>query len=366
MTNKKVSSIDVAMKAGVSQATVSMVLNKKYNVSFSKETIKKVEEAAKELNYELPSRKASKATKKEKIILAFCPNLTNPYYAMLIEGIETRANEMGLGIYVCNTRRSQKMEEYYIEMARQMKPSGIIFTFNPNHLFLNKIEEIGKEIPIAVINNQNEKIGIDMVDLDNSKIGKIIAKYLISLGHKSAAYITTPLTARQKQRSKRVEGFVKEFMKSGYEDGVIIKKPEESDTKYTNFDSEYRIGYDFTKEIITAYKEVTAIVGLNDMIALGILDALADEHIKVPQEISVIGCDNILFSGLKGVSLTTVEHYVLYKGRDACDIILKKMDSKQGIYHDLPPISTYHIEYEPKLIIRGTTSYPKGKRNKNK
>lgn len=366
MTNKKVSSIDVAKKAGVSQASVSMILNHKYNVSFSKETIKKVEEAAKELGYILPSKKANKTVKKEKIILVFCPNLANPYYTMLIEGIETRANEMGLGIYVCNTRRSQKMEEYYIEMAGQMKPSGIIFTFNPNHVFLEKIEKIGQEVPVAVINNQNEKIGIDMVDLDNSKIGKIIAQYLLSLGHKKAAYITTPLTTTQNQRSKRVEGFVKEFVKNGYDKGVIIKKPEEADAKYTNVDSEYRIGYDFTKEIISTNREVTAIVGLNDMIALGILDALLDERIKVPQEVSVIGCDNILFSGLRGVSLTTVEHYVLYKGRDACDIILKKMDSRRGIYHESPPITTYHIEYEPKLIIRGSSSYPRRKQNKNK
>ena len=81
MKKKKVTSTDIARKAGVSQSTVSMVLNKKYNVSFSKETIERVEKAAKELGYVAPKRKVRKAGKKEKHLAVFCPNLTNPYYA---------------------------------------------------------------------------------------------------------------------------------------------------------------------------------------------------------------------------------------------------------------------------------------------
>ena len=88
MKKKKVTSTDIARKAGVSQSTVSMVLNKKYNVSFSKETIERVEKAAKELGYVAPKRKVRKAGKKEKHLAVFCPNLTNPYYVMLLQGVE--------------------------------------------------------------------------------------------------------------------------------------------------------------------------------------------------------------------------------------------------------------------------------------
>ena len=79
MERKKVTSSDVAKRAGVSQATVSMVLNKKYNVSFSKEVIRRVEEAAQELGYELPKRRVKKENRREKLLVVFCPNLTNPY-----------------------------------------------------------------------------------------------------------------------------------------------------------------------------------------------------------------------------------------------------------------------------------------------
>ena len=108
MAKKKVTSSDVAKRAGVSQATVSMVLNKKYNVSFSKEVIQKVEAAAGELGYELPKRRTQRGERREKLLVVISPNLTNPYYVMLLQGIESRATEQGFGIFVCNTQRDLK------------------------------------------------------------------------------------------------------------------------------------------------------------------------------------------------------------------------------------------------------------------
>lgn len=98
------------------------------------------------------------------------------------------------------------------------------------------------------------------------------------------AYIAPPLTVRQKQRSKRVEGFLKEFKDAGLGENVIIKAADEQiDKDIPGIDSEYRIGYDLTKELLKEHKNLTAIAGLNDMIAFGILDALYDEKYKVPE-----------------------------------------------------------------------------------
>ena len=188
-----------------------------------------------------------------------------------------------------------------------------------------------------------------------------MARHLLDLGHKHVAYIAPPLTVRQKQRSKRVEGFMKEFREAGLGDNVVIKAANESiDKDVPGIDSEYRIGYDLTKELLAEERDLTAIVGLNDMIAFGILDALYDEKYKVPGDMSVMGCDNTLFAKMHKVSLTTIEHFVIYKGRDACDIIMKKMKTRQSRYADMEPVSIYHVEYEPKLVVRGTTSYPPG------
>ena len=164
-------STDIAKAAGVSQSTVSMVLNKKYNVSFSKETVEKVEQAAKDLGYVPQKRKARKESKKEKLLVVFCSNLTNPYYVMLLQGIESRAKEQGFGLFVCNTQRDLRMEERYLKMMWELKPLGIIYTCNPSHCFMGLVEELSREIPVAIINNQNEKLNVDAVELDNSGTG---------------------------------------------------------------------------------------------------------------------------------------------------------------------------------------------------
>lgn len=366
MSKKKITSTDIAREAGVSQSTVSMVLNKKYNVSFSKETIDRVEKAAKDLGYIPPKRKKKKESKKEKLLVVFCSNLTNPYYVMLLQGIESRAKEQGYGLFVCNTQRDLKMEERYLKMMWELKPLGIIYTCNPSHCFMDLVKELSQQIPVAIINNQNEKMDVDAVELDNSKLGRIMARHLLELGHRHVAYIAPPLTARQIQRSKRVEGFLKEYEKEGIRDQVIIKSAkEEIDQGIANIDSEYRIGYDLTRELLAEEQNITAIVGLNDMIAFGILDALHEAKIKVPSEMSVMGCDNTLFARMHKMELTTIEHFVIFKGRDACDIIMKKIASHNVPYSELEPISTYHVEYEPKLIVRGTTSYAREPRKRH-
>ncbi|MEG0591419.1 MAG: substrate-binding domain-containing protein, partial [Lachnospiraceae bacterium] len=309
---------------------------------------------------EVPKHRKKPGGKKEKLLVVFSPNLTNPYYVMLLQGIETRAKEEGFSLFVCNTQRDLKMEEQYLKMMTSLHPLGIIYTCNPGNCFMELVEELSQRIPIVIINNQNERLNVDAVELDNSKLGRIMAKHLLELGHKKVAYITPPLTTRQKQRSKRVEGFLKEFEAAGLRENVIVKSAaEELDQDVPHFDSEYKIGYDLTKELMKEQTGLTAIVGLNDMIAFGILDALHEGKYKVPGDVSVMGCDNTLFGKMQAISLTTIEHFVVYKGRDACDIIMKKIRSSSMKYSDTEPVSIYHVEYEPQLIMRRTTSYAK-------
>ena len=144
MARKKITSSDVAKKAGVSQATVSMVLNHKYNVSFSRETVEKVENAARELGYRLPGHKNKKENKKEKLIVVFCPTITSPYYVLLLQGIEAVANERGYGVFICNTQRDARLEEKYLRMIRALSPQGIIYACNPHPDYISSGGRNGK------------------------------------------------------------------------------------------------------------------------------------------------------------------------------------------------------------------------------
>ena len=145
MAKKKATSSDVAERAGVSQATVSMILNRKYNVSFSRDTVERVEQAARELGYELPGRRKHKGSRREKLIVVFCPTLTSPYYVLLLQGIEAVANEQGYGVFICNTQRDAGLEEKYLRMMQTMRPGGIIYTCNPHPDFQHQVEKIEKK-----------------------------------------------------------------------------------------------------------------------------------------------------------------------------------------------------------------------------
>jgi len=360
LARKKSTSSDVAERAGVSQATVSMILNKKYNVSFSRETVEKVEQAARELGYQLPSRKGRKENKKEKLIVVFCPTLTSPYYVLLLQGIESVANKQGFGVFICNTQRDARLEEKYLKMMSAMGPQGIIYACNPHPDFQEQVEELAKEIPLVIISNKEKTTTVDAINQDNTVVGKMMARHLLDLGHRKVAFITPPLTKRQWQRSKRVDGFVREFEKEGLKDSVIIKAADESiDRQSPAMDTEYSMGYRLTMELLRDGEEFTAIAGQNDMMAIGALDALREARLHVPRDVSVIGCDNIFYSGIRRISLTTIDHFVALKGRDACDIIIRKIDTRDGFLTDMMPASLYNIEYTPKLISRKTTGYAK-------
>lgn len=366
MAKKKITSMDVAREAGVSQATVSMVLNKKYNVSFSRDTIRQVTEAAHRLGYQLPGQRSRKSLKNRKLLVVFCPTLTNPYYVMLLQGIEAVAKDYGYGVFVCNTQRDLKIEENYLRMMREVAPQGIIYACNPS--FGQQVEELSKEIPVVVISNREDEFEIDAVAINNRKPGILMARHLLELGHQDVAFIAPPLTARQHQRQKRVEGFLMEFGKAGLADRVLVRSSQDSmDTVIPSIESEYRMGYVLTRELLEEEKPITAIAALNDMMAFGAMDALLEKQYRIPGDMSVVGCDNTLFSRLQTIGLTTVEHFVPQKGRDACDIILRKVESQKTYRQGDEPTSIYHIEYEPKLIVRGSTDYPHtGKKRKYK
>ena len=357
MGKKKITSSQVAERAGVSQATVSMILNRRNNVSFSAETVERVEQAARELGYELPGRRKTGDNKKEKLIVVFCPTLTSPYYVLLLQGIEAVANEKGYGVFICNTQRDAVLEEKYLRMIRTIQPQGIIYTCNPHPDFQKKVEEMAREVPLVIISNKEKTTTVDAINQDNTMVGRLMAR------HRDVAFITPPLTRRQWQRSRRIDGFVKEFEREGLKGHVLIKAADESmDRTLPRMDSEYSMGYQLTMELLKEEKYFTAIAGQNDMMAIGAIDALEKSRIHVPKDVSVIGCDNIFYSGIRRLSLTTIDHFVALKGRDACDIIIRKITTNDQFYTGLQPTSLYNIEYTPKLIARKTTAYARIKK----
>ncbi len=185
------------------------------------------------------------------MIVVFCPTLTSPYYVMLLQGIEAVANERGYGVFICNTQRDARLEEEYLRMIRAMAPQGIIYACNPHPDYISQVEEMARSIPLVIISNKEKHQYSRCYQSGQYKVGRLMARHLLDLGHRDVAFITPPLTRRQWQRSKRVDGFVREFEKAGLSGHVIIRAADESvDRTILSPDSEYSMGYELTMDLL--------------------------------------------------------------------------------------------------------------------
>lgn len=347
----KITSKDVAKYAGVSQSTVSMVLNHKTDVSFSEETKNKVLDAAKTLGYQL--NKKSELTQEaifSKLIIIMCPSVSNQYYTMLIESITQSAQKMGYKIFIAFTLRDSVTEKFYIDMYEKTHPAGIIYLYQTS--WADLVNQLSKLIPIVFIGDKSDKLDIDTVELNSIKTGRMAAQHLLSLGHRNVAYITTPLLTKEIARNQRLTGVRLRFEEEGLNSEHIIVKSYSPD-KAPNFpidQLEYLTGYHLTKEVLSEKTLVTAFIGTNDMIALGIMDALTEMKYKIPEDFSVCGCDNTPNAALAAISLTTIDHAIELKGTEAVKIIDQKLHSKP---HNRK--ITTRLEYEPIIITRSST-----------
>src|SRR5699024_6775971 len=146
----------------------------KDNVSLSRETDMKVEEADRELGYSVEKKQRKTRIQMQGTIFVLCPNLTNPYYFSLLQGIEKMAKKNRYDVFLCNTGRDYRTEEKYLKKIEKLNPSGIIFTFIPS--FPELVQEISGKIPVILIGEKDAVRGMDMVELNSERMGQILAE----------------------------------------------------------------------------------------------------------------------------------------------------------------------------------------------
>lgn len=346
---------DIAKATGLSQSTVSMVLNDKSGISFSEDTVRKVNEASEKLHYVKPGQKSrAKKIFNRKTIAIFCPNVSSPYYATLIQSVEQAARDRNYNTLILTTYRDLNNEISNLDMIRETDIAGIIFTMLPQAAEL--VEEISLTIPVSVIGDRNNTVRVDTVEVNNYEAGVLVAKHMIELGHRHIAYVSTTLDANNAPRVKRLLGIQDTFAKECSGGTVLVKSrvltPKD---ELDNLPVEYTVGYELAKECLSD-RQITAFVAVNDMVAYGVMDALRAEQFRIPEDYSVCGFDNIFPSQFSGLSLTTVEHSILEKGHLAFKILEDKI-IHTGVVGKMPSPIT-RVEYQNHLIIRGTTAPP--------
>ncbi|MCI8327560.1 MAG: LacI family transcriptional regulator [Lachnospiraceae bacterium] len=350
---KKPTTRDIAKACFVSQSAVSMILSGRTDMHFSKETIQLVKQTADQMGYVYKPRKKRTLITSENTIMVFCPSLSTQYYTTLIQSITAEAQKRGLYVLTACTNRVKEQEEYYLHMALDCSYFGMIYTYAPRAItFLNRIH---KQVPMVLINDYNPDLKMELLELDSMKSGHLLANYLLELGHRHIAYVTTPLNAVEVPRLRRLEGMREAWKEYGLDPASIEIFASQKEEYASDENKYYGTGYRLTMEYIQSMPQdaVTVFVGTNDFIAIGIMDALLKKGYRIPKDFSVCGFDNTLVSSLLGISLTTIEHSIVEKGAHAVSMLCNQKElMKEGTHKSAPRL---RVEYEPRLIVRGST-----------
>ena len=322
----KITIKEIAKEAGVSIATVSMILNNK-DKNITSATRMRVLDVVKKYNYVPNAMAGSLVTQRTHIVGLILPDITNPFFPGIARGAEDKANESGYSIIFCNTDDKLEVEEKYIETLTKKMADGIIIAHSSSSEKMSEILERCK-VPIILIDrdfySENIRGKVLVNNLEGAYKG---VTYLINKGYKKIAYLSGSLKTRTAR--DRLDGYKKALSDNSLEyDEKLIKY------------GEYRIdwGKNGINELLSENKNFDCIFCGNDLIAVGAIKELKKNGYNIPEDIGVMGFDDIYLAGLVEPSLTTVRQPNYQMGYQAMELLLKTLstpDKKNSNFKDM-------------------------------
>lgn len=294
LPKKKVTLDDVSRAAGVSLSSVSMILNARADVSFSPETIQKVRYAAKELGYQAPRRRIRGRLPSRSVIIIVAPNIANAYYSGLIQAVQQAAEQHDFSTLIFTTYRDARKEEEILDMALTLGAAGMIFTLTPQSM--HRVEKVNRKLPIVVLGDSSPSSSVDVVDLDNYSAGILIGRHMLKLGHKHIAFITAMMNSANTIRLHRLQGVLDAYEQEKDCTVQVFTRDHTPLEELNSIDIEQRIGYELATECLEKKSLISGFIAANDFIAYGVLDALAEKGLRVPEDYSVCSFNNLTSS----------------------------------------------------------------------
>ncbi|MGD7044556.1 LacI family DNA-binding transcriptional regulator [Jeotgalibacillus proteolyticus] len=301
---------DVAKKAGVAVSTASLAINHSSRVS--KETAKKVLDAASELHYQKNGWARDLKMKKTQIIGLVLHDLSGSFYAPIIKGIEETLHSYGYGLIACSTiGENLGTAERFL---RERRVDGVI-VFSADIKDETLFDVCRSHFPLAVLDREISHPNLYSVTVDNLQGGYLAADHLIGHGHTSIGYISGPSNNWDSQL--RSEGFTQCLSQNN------LSVPSKWHIKG---DYSQRGGYQAAKLLLQQSELPTGLFVSNDQMAIGVLEAFGDAGVKVPEQISLIGFDDIELARYIRPSLTTVKQPKYEMGATAAHKIIQHIE----------------------------------------
>lgn len=320
---------DVAKAAGVSIATVSRVVRDEANVK--KDTKDLVLKVIKELNYQPNALARQMRQQSTKTVIVIVPDIGNSFFHEILFGIQDTATKYGYQILIANMNNQPDVETYYFNALLQKQVDGVI-SLSAN-IAKSLMDKVANAYPIVVACQYLDNSDMPNVTIDNIGAAKKIVEYLIEQGHTHIAHLTSHPTALLYR--DRFNGYISALAEHGLPIDLELVCYDEPSIEG---------GYRQMNNLMELGKPISAVFAAGDTMAIGALKALKNAGLKVPEDFSVVGFDDIEFSSIFEPALTTIRQPKFLMGQTAFDKLYKIMNGEH------PDSLKDILDYE--LVIR--------------
>ena len=324
---------DVAKAAKVSVGTVSNVLNKPEIVAPA--TLARVQATIKELGF-VPNGFARQLRSGTSRTLGLVvPDVSNPFFTEVARGVEDAASKRDYAVFLCNSDESRVKEDRYINVLMEQQVRGVLITPADTHADrLDALRERG--ISVTLLDREMKGQMQCSVSVDDVNGGQIAIEYLASLGHKYIAWVCGPESIPQV--GDRSAGVAKAAKVASVEIETV-RVPLMNTVQ----------GEEAGRVILELGQRPTAIFCANDLLALGVMRTLTSQKIKIPEQISVLGYDNIEFASSAGIPLSSIAQPSYQMGITAANLLLDECEAGEDHRHQ-------QIRFQPQLVERASTA----------
>jgi LacI family repressor for deo operon, udp, cdd, tsx, nupC, and nupG len=326
---------EVAKRAGVSTATVSRVLSRPDIVAEG--TRRKVQRAIDALAYAPNLAAAHLRTLRSRKLLVTVPDISNPFFALILQGIEETAQREGYAVLLGDTQHDEQREERYAAILTRKEADGLIFL---GHRLPTEAAALVQAMPgrAPVVNGCefNPALGVPSVHIDNAKAATDAMAHLYGLGHRRIGVVTGPLVSPLSR--DRLRGTHAGAKKAGASADLVVLRGDFS------IESGQLAG----ERLLSQSKRPTAVFCFNDEMAIGVLEAARERGIRVPRDLSVVGFDDIRFARYVDPPLTTIAQPMREIGERTVRLLLEILNGSTTT-----PVS---VTLPHKLVVRKSTA----------
>lgn len=306
---------DVAKIAGVSKSTVSQFVNKRFDY-MGEETRMRIERAIEELGYQPNIIARSLKQKRTSTIGVIVANILHSFSTQVIRAIEDTCRENDFHVIVCNADDDPGKEEKYIQMLLAKQVDGlVIFPTGGNLELYDSMVKVN--YPVVFIDRIIEGVAIDSFLLDNESASLLAVEHLVNQGHKLIGMVTPSVERRITPRIERIRGYKKALQKYGLpENEGYVKSMNMEDLKYG------------LAEMFSMSEPPTALIASNDLSLFEILKFAKERKLEIPEDLAVIGIDNVPFATIFEPSLSVLSQPTFEIGNKAAEVLLHKIENR--------------------------------------